>query len=153
MGDATSAWWRKCALQAVAGLGPRRTRRVYEIDGRQRSGAALEYLASAHAPLELDGALSRHPRDGPGNHLASASGDIPEQIDDHRRHRPRRHDVGEMLVDDLVIGGVARAARAAHVWMDHRDHLAQVSHVGGPGPVPGLAAGAGAEHRVGVLSE
>src|SRR5213593_660844 len=114
---------------------------------------ALKHLPPANTPLELDVVLPCHPGEGLCDHLARPTGPIPEEIDDHGGHGPRRHYIGEMGIDDLVVGGVARAACAAHVRMQHRDHLAQVAHVGGARAVPSLAAGPQAEQGVGVLPE
>ena len=103
--------------------------------------------------LEFHICRSRHPRTGAPDHLAGAGGAVPQEVDHHRRHRPRRHHVGEMRVGDRVVGAVAATARAAHVRVEHRNHLAQVAHVGRARAMARLAAFAGAEEGVNVSPE
>src|SRR6266849_1974424 len=81
---------------------------------------ALKHLSPANTPLELDVALPCHPGEGLCDHLARPTGPIPEEIDDHGRHGPRRHHIGEMGVD--LRGGVADAFKgpAADVRLEPR---------------------------------
>src|SRR5881296_52485 len=132
-------------------LRARRPRINLRVSARA-SDAAID-LAPAHAPLELDVCRARHSRNRPRGHRFRLGGAAPKRSNAMAAHRPGGHHVREMAVNDLVVGSVAGAAGAAHVGMEDRNHLAQVTHVRRAGAVPGLAALAGAEQSLRISPE
>ena len=85
-------------------------------------------------------------------HLARAGGAVAEQVDRHRGQGLGGAEVGELLVDDLVVGAVAGAGGAAHVGMEDRHDHAEVAHVGRAGAVADLPVVLLADELGGVVA-
>src|SRR2546425_7664102 len=138
------------AISAVSAV--RQTmRRGKSIEVLPYTRSALVELSPGDRPLESEVLLARHRRPGGLEDLAGAGRAVRQHVDDHRGQRLGRGDVGQRLVDDLVVGAVPGAAGATDIRMEHGHHLREIAHVRGARAVSDLLVMLLADQRDGVL--